>query len=148
MTGKSVLLRCSRCGAVNRVPEDRLNENPKCGKCRSFLEFPRHPVDVTSGNFDKEVLHWPGAVLVEFWAPWCGYCRSLAPSIMEIAGERAGRLKVVRVNVEAEQSLGARFQIRATPTFVLYRNGVKLADVAGALPRDQLEAWIDSALLG
>jgi thioredoxin 2 len=69
MTG-NVLLRCGNCGAVNRVPADKLNSNPKCGKCKNYLTFPKAPVNVTAGNFDREVLGWPGAVLVEFWAPW------------------------------------------------------------------------------
>jgi thioredoxin 2 len=70
MENKSVLLRCAHCGAVNRVPEGRLPDRPKCGKCGDFLEFYRTPVDVTSSTFEKEVLSWPGGVLVEFWAPW------------------------------------------------------------------------------
>lgn len=147
MTGNSVLLRCNQCGAVNRVPADKLKDNPKCGKCKSYLGYSHTPVDVTSANFDKEVLSWPGAVLVEFWAPWCGHCRMMAPVIEELTRERAGLLKVVKVNVDNESSLGAHFGIRATPVFFLYRNGNKLSDIAGALPKAQLEAWIDSSLM-
>ncbi len=147
MTG-SVLLRCNTCGAVNRVPVDKLKDNPKCGKCKILLEFLKTPIDVTGINFDKEVLSWPGAVLVEFWAPQCGHCRMIAPVVGELAHEKAGILKVVKVNIDKELSLRQRFGIQATPIFFLFRNGVKLSDIAGAVPKAQLEAWIDLSLLG
>lgn len=116
MTG-SVLLRCNTCGAVNRVPVDKLKDNPKCGKCKILLEFLKTPIDVTGINFDKEVLSWPGAVLVEFWAPQCGHCRMIAPVVGELAHEKAGILKVVKVNIDKELSLRQRFGIQATPIF-------------------------------
>ena len=148
ITVKTVLLRCGVCGAVNRVPEDRIPDGPKCGKCRKPLEYLQAPVEVTSADFDREALQWPGSVLIEFWSPRCGHCISVAPLLEEMARERAGRLKIVKVNVESEPSLGARFLIRATPAFLLYRKGIRVADTAGALPKVQLEAWIDSSLLG
>ena len=146
MVNKSVLLRCTYCKTINRVPADRLMDNPMCGKCKSSLEFPKRPVDVTAANFDQEVLSSPGVVLIEFWASWCGACRMIAPVIDELAHERVGLLKVVKVNVDYEASLGARFGIKATPTFLLYQNGKKLNEVAGALPKTELERWIDSSI--
>jgi thioredoxin 2 len=147
MTIKIVLLRCNSCGAVNRIPEDRIHDRPRCGKCKKPLEYIRFPVEGTAANFNREALQWPGAVLIEFWSPRCGHCLRVAPVLDEIARERSGRLKIVKVNIENEPSLGSRFQIRGTPAFLLFRNGIKLANTAGALPKVQLEAWIDSALL-
>jgi len=144
---ESVLLRCGQCGAVNRVPSLRIAENPKCGRCRRYLEYARTPVDITTADFQREVVEWPGDVLVEFWSPRCGHCRTMIPIIDALAGERAGLLKVVRVNIDYEQPLAARFGIRATPSFFLYRQGNKLSDISGAIPKVQLEAWIDSSLL-
>jgi thioredoxin 2 len=146
MTNKTILLRCVHCRTINQVPADRLMDNPKCGKCKAFLEFPNRPVDVTAANFDQEILTWPGIVLVEFWASWCGACRMVTPAIDELARERAGLLKVAKINVDYESSLGARFGIKATPTFLLYQNGMKLNEIAGALPKTDLERWIDSSI--
>jgi thioredoxin 2 len=148
MRDATILLRCGNCGAVNRLPESRLLEHPKCGKCRNVLEFARTPRDVTASNFDREVLRWPGATLVMFWAPWCGHCRTIMPVIDDMAPGRAGRLKICKVNVDNESAPSDRFQIRATPTFFLYKNVNKISDIAGAVPKPQLEAWIDASLLG
>jgi thioredoxin 2 len=122
-------------------------DNPQCGKCKASLEFPNRPVDITEANFDREVLEWPGVVLVEFWASWCGACRIVAPIIDELAHERAGLLKVAKVNVDYETVLGTRFGIQATPTFLLYQNRKKLNEIAGALLKTDLERWIDSSML-
>ena len=146
MKNRSVLLRCVHCGTINRVPANRLLDNPRCGKCRAFLEWLNRTVDVTAANFENEVLHWPGVVLVEFWASWCGACRMVAPVVDELARERAGILKVAKVNIDYEPSLGARFGIKTTPTFLLYQNGRKVNEIAGALPRTELEGWIDSSI--
>jgi thioredoxin 2 len=148
VTESAVYLRCGKCGAINRFPGSRLWEHPKCGKCKSYMELQKTPVDATSGNFDSEALSWPGAVLVEFWSPRCGHCLRISPVIDEIAREKAGILKVVKVNVDNEPALGARFGIRGTPMFILYRRGNKISDIPGALPADQLKAWINASLLG
>jgi thioredoxin 2 len=122
-------------------------DNPQCGKCKASLEFPNRPFDITEANFDREVLEWPGVVLVEFWASWCGACRMVAPAIDELAHEKAGLLKVAKVNVDYEASIGARFGIQATPAFLLFQNGKKLNEITGALPKAELESWIDSSVL-
>lgn len=145
MTESPVLLRCPSCGAVNRVPAARLAEHPKCGKCRAPLSFPKAPVNVTDATFPREVLQWPGAVLVQFWSSRCGVCRSMAPAVQEVARTRAGRLKVALVNVDTEQSLARRFGIQGVPAFLLYRNGVKVNEITGGMQEHQLESWIDTS---
>jgi len=122
-------------------------EGPKCGKCKTSLEFPDKPVTITAANFEQEVLAWPGVVIVEFWASWCGACRLVAPVIDELAHERAGLLKVGKINIDYEAPLGARFGVHATPTFLLFRNGKKLNEITGALPKAELERWIDGSIL-
>jgi thioredoxin 2 len=146
MSADLLLLRCPSCRALNRVRDDRLQESPVCGRCKSPLEYPSKPVAVTAASFDQEVLDWPGVALIDFWAPWCGPCRFVAPVLEDLASRRAGRLKVVKVNTEEQPALATRFRIQAIPTLVLYQNGKQLDQVAGALSGKELEKWIDSAV--
>ncbi len=143
MSDKTVLLRCGKCAAVNRVPATRLKEHPRCGKCKSPLEFPSAPVEATDSTFDSEVLRWPGAALVFFWAPWCAHCRGMFSIIEELAHRRAGMLKVATVNTEKELLLARRFDVVSVPRLMLYRNGDKLNEINGAVQRLQLEEWLD-----
>ncbi len=139
----NVLLRCGACSAVNRIPAEKLENRPVCGNCKAPLSFPRTPVRGTVANFQQEVMDWPGDVLVEFKAKWCGPCRMMSPILDSIAAKRAGRLKVVTVDTEEEPYLAGLFQIRATPTMHLYRNGGKVREFSGALGERQLEMWLD-----
>ncbi|MGE5893723.1 MAG: thioredoxin family protein [bacterium] len=144
MGKESVLLRCGTCNAVNRVPTERLGERPICGKCKTLLSLPRTPVDATQASFQREVFDWPGLVLVEFWSRSCGYCRLYEPVMDDLANRRAGRMKVVKVEVNEEPALSSRFNVHATPTFILFRNGQALGRLDGA-PKEKIELvmWID-----
>jgi len=116
---------------------------PKCGRCKKFLEFPKKPVEITSANFEEEVLMWPGLVLLDFWARWCGACRLIEPALIDLAYQRAGLLKIVKIDVDKEPGISNRFGIRATPTLILYQKGTKLNEITGSLSKEQLEEWID-----
>ena len=118
------------------------------GSARRSSTFPRTPLNVTTASYDQQVNDWPEILVAEFWAKWCGYCRAMEPYLNELAARRAGRLKIIRVDVDAEQTLARRFTIKATPTFILYRNGRQLARMDGA-PQQQseLENWIDRTVL-
>lgn len=142
MDTEGLLLKCRSCGAVNRIPTGRMDQKPLCGKCRSFIEFPVVPLHVTSGSFDREVLGWPGRVLTEFEDGRCYYCRQIAPLIMGLTARLAGRVKVVKVDIQAETVLASRFGINATPTFIIFNNGTQLARIDGA-PKNpgDLEMW-------
>jgi thioredoxin 2 len=126
------------------VPFERRSAHPVCGQCRNPLEFPSAPINVTTSSYDQQVRDWPEFLLAEFWAKWCGYCRKIEPVVNELAGNRAGRLKIIRVDVDAEPALASRFTIKATPTFILYRNGLQLARLDGApAENSDLEHWLD-----
>lgn len=103
---------------------------------------------MTSQNFEREVLRWPGIVLVEFWSPRCGICSAIRPFLEALVRRKPGLVRVALINVEREWPLAHRFDIRSTPVFFVYRNEVKINELYGALPRPQLEAWIDSAIRG
>jgi len=144
MTNNPIMVRCRSCRALNRVPPDKLTSSPKCGQCKSPLAVPDAPLNVTAASYDQQVQDWPETLLAEFWAKWCGYCRTIEPFINDLARRRAGALKVVRVDVDAEPSLSRRFTVKATPTFILYRNGRQLARFDGAPAQSsELEYWID-----
>jgi thioredoxin 2 len=143
MIANSVLLRCRLCAALNRVPADRLADHPKCGKCKSLLEFPKAPIEVTTSNFDIEVLGSPGIVIVFFWAPWCAHCRAMIPILQELARERVGLIKVVMVNTEKESLLARRFDVLSVPKLALYQGGGKINELNGAVKKSDMESWID-----
>ena len=134
-------LVCPHCGAVNRVPDDRLTQHPKCGKCGAEV-LPGQPVDLDAASFDKFIARNELPVLVDFWAPWCGPCKMFAPTFSQMAGQYVGKVRFAKVNTEAEQGLAARHGIRSIPTLAVFKGGREVDRVAGALPASQLQAWL------
>ena len=104
------------------------------------------PQDVTDQTFETEVIKSERPVLVDFWAPWCGPCRMVAPVLEEIAGEREGSLKVVKLNVDDNQQTAAQFEVLSIPTLILFKHGQVAAKVIGAMPKKRLEAQLEPAL--
>ena len=144
MPDQSVLLRCKSCRTLNRVPADKLSAHPVCGQCKTPLDFPRQPVNATTASLDREIYDWPEYLLLEFWAKWCGYCRMIEPVVNDLASWRAGRLKAVRVDIDAEPALARQYMVKATPTFILFKNGTQIARMDGA-PKEKLHLveWLD-----
>lgn len=132
---------CPHCQAVNRVPSGRAAESPQCGACGKSL-FPGKPVELTEQTFDKHVRRNDLPVVIDFWAPWCGPCRTMAPHFEQTAQHLAGRVQFAKVNSDDEQALSARFGIRSIPTLVLMRGGRELDRVSGALSSAQLAQWL------
>ena len=141
-----LIVRCTQCGAKNRVPETRISEQPKCGKCGTplRLEIFDTPVTVTDADFDREVMQSSIPVLVDCWAPWCGPCRAVGPVLDDLAKSYRGRLKIAKVNVDENPGTGSKYRIQSIPTMLFVKNGSLVDQVTGALPKEALEARIKS----
>lgn len=140
---KGVVLTCATCGRRNRVPFARLTEAGTCGQCRSVLPPPNTPLDVPGDAVFAALLAGsPLPIVVDFWAPWCGPCRMVAPELEKIAASRSGTWLVVKINTEALPSLGARYGVQSIPTMALFQLGKASARTSGARPAAAIEAWV------
>ncbi|MBN1770529.1 MAG: thioredoxin TrxC [Deltaproteobacteria bacterium] len=133
---------CAHCGTVNRFPRRRAQDDPKCGKCGEKV-FPRRPVEVTDATWRSAVEDCPLPVLVDFWAPWCGPCKLVGPILEQLAAERGGKLKIVKLNVDENPRTAGRYGVQSIPTLLLLRGPLQLDQMVGALPKAALEARLD-----
>ena len=141
----SVKQRCPGCGTSNRVPSERLAHSPRCGKCRAPI-FCAAPVVATDNSFTDLVENCAIPVLVDFWAPWCGPCRAMEPTLEGAANQRAGRVRVAKVNIDENPQLAQRFGIRSIPALKLFRGAKVVDELNGAVPAATLGQFIDRAI--
>ncbi|NOH98705.1 thioredoxin TrxC [Vibrio sp. 99-70-13A1] len=136
--------RCPSCQGVNRVPSERITESPTCGKCKSSL-LDGSPVEGTVLNLPA-ILNSAQPVVIDFWATWCNPCVGFAPVFSDVATERAGNVRFVKIDTEAQQQLAAQYQIRSIPTVMVFKDGKRVDSINGALPKSQFDQWLNQAL--
>jgi thioredoxin 2 len=134
-------LSCPHCLVTNRIPAERLTDNPKCGKCKAPL-FTGEPMTLDAANAGKVLGNTDIPVLVDCWASWCGPCRSFAPIFAAAAKELEPALRFAKFSTEENEQLAGQWGIRSIPTLILFQGGKEAARVSGALPLNQLKAWL------
>lgn len=142
------LIRCAACGATNRVASDKIARGlaPRCGRCKTPLTARVEPITVTDSTFAAAVERSALPVLVDAWAPWCGPCKLIAPAIDELASELAGRVRVVKLNVDDNPATAARFDIRSIPTLLVLRGGREVDRLVGVQPKAEIARRLERAM--
>ena len=140
----TIISRCPHCQKNNRVPAERVTNAANCGACKQAL-FSGKPITGTAANFNA-LINSDTPVVVDFWAPWCGPCVGFAPVFEQAATTKSQQVRFVKVDTEAEQMLGAQFNIRSIPTLMVFKNGTVIDQLSGALPQQQFDQWLTAAM--
>jgi thioredoxin 2 len=141
----SLKVVCQQCDGIVGVPPGRLGDGPRCPSCHAPL-FAGHPVELSSGNFDRHIGRTDLPVVVDFWAPWCGPCRMMAPAFAEAAQRMEPSVRFAKLNTDQAQDVAGRFAIRSIPTMIVFKNGREVSRQSGALGTEQLTRWVTSAI--
>ena len=143
---KGILVRCSSCGTRNRLRYETLGQETRCGQCKTPLPPIRSPFEINSTAEFKALSRSSLPVLVDFWAPWCGPCKMVAPELEKVAASAAGQLLVAKLNTEEFPELAAQFQVSSIPMMAILREGGEIARTAGARPAAAILSFVHSSI--
>jgi thioredoxin 2 len=143
----TLMIECLACGATNRVPGDKVGQGlaPVCGKCKTPLPVGK-PQPVTDASFAQDVERSPVPVLVDAWAPWCGPCHMIAPIVDQLATELAGRVRVVKLNVDDNPQTASRFDLRSIPTLLVLKDGREIDRLVGVRPKQEIMRRLEKVI--
>ena len=141
----SLHIVCPHCHTTNRISRENLSHAPHCGSCHKPL-FEAHPVLLNEANFDRHISRNQIAVLVDFWAEWCGPCKMIGPIVDEMATTFEGRVKVVKINIDQNPGVPRKYAVRGIPTLMMFKNGVVASTQVGAVGKAQLNQFVEKAL--
>jgi thioredoxin 2 len=147
MDDRGLVVACASCGKKNRLAYERLRDAVRCGQCKQPLTAPGVPIELhQTTDFDRLIARSSLPVVVDYWAPWCGPCKMVAPELQKVAARQAGRILVVKVNTDELSDLGQRSSVRSIPTLAIFAGGREIARTTGARPAPDIEAFIEQAV--
>jgi thioredoxin 2 len=147
MDDRGVIVACASCGQKNRLTYERLDDEVRCGQCKQPLKAPGAPIEIhTTADFDRLVSRSSVPVVVDYWAPWCGPCRMVAPVVEELAKDLAGRVRVAKLNVDENPATASRFHVQSIPTLLVLKGGKEMERIVGAQPKAKIAQRLERVM--
>ena len=137
-----MIAMCPNCGGFNNVPEAKLADNPKCGKCKNLI-YTAQPINMTGVQLTRAIEKTDELLVVDFWATWCGPCQQFAPTFKQVASQLEPKARFIKIETEAEQAISAKYNIRSIPTLAIFKNGKEIDRVSGALSATDFRNWVN-----